>query len=252
MAPEQLRKPGQDEKVAGDDFFADLDQPMHLERETFDLYTPNPSEPKPAVVFVHGGPVPKDQHPKPRTWPVFTGYGALAASAGLVGVTFNHRLYTMEHYPDSAIDLSAVVDQAREQPQIDSDRIVLWFFSGGGGLAADWLRTPPTWLRGIAWTYPVLVPPPDWPGDGPRFDCSRAITDAPELPKLLVRVSDEYPSFKDTQDAVVEAARTSASKLDIIDVPRASHGYEAHGYQETSRHLTTEAMSWMAETLDRQ
>ena len=229
------------------DFFTGLDRPICLEHEEFDLYTRAPSEPKAAVLFVHGGPVPKEQTPTPRKSAPFTGYGALAASADLVGVTFNHRLHTMEHYPASADDISTVVDKVRRLPQVDPDRVVLWFFSGGGGLAADWLRVLPPWLRAVVWTYPVLAPPPDWPGDGPRFDCALAVTEAPDLPKLLVRVSDEYQAFRDTQDAVVEAAQASGSALDIIDLPNASHGYETQGYDKAARTLTDRAMRWVAE-----
>jgi len=248
MTPAHLHAPDH-EATAEADFFVGLKRPACLEHESFDLYTPDPSEPKPAVIFVHGGPIPEDQTPRPRHWAMFTGYGALAASQGLAGVTFDHRLHTTEHYPVSANDISVVVDQVRQLPQVDPHRIVLWFFSGAGRLDADWLRTRPSWLRAIAWTYPVLSPPPNWPGDRPRFDCTTAITDAPQLPKLLVRVDDDYPSFSETQTAVIEAAQASNSTLDTIQIPEASHGYENHGYQETNRQLTAEAMSWVAEVV---
>src|SRR5699024_8162629 len=68
-------------------------------------------------------------------------------------------------------------------------------------------------------------------------------------PKLLVRVDDDYPSFSETQTAVIEAAQASNSTLDTIQIPEASHGYENHGYQETNRQLTAEAMAWVAEVV---
>src|SRR5262245_38617830 len=46
----------------------------------------------PAVFFIHGGPIPSDMMP-PTQWGVFVSYGELAAASGLVGVTFNHRLF---------------------------------------------------------------------------------------------------------------------------------------------------------------
>lgn len=74
-----------------------------------DSYAGGADEPaRPAVVFVHGGPVPEGNHPEPRDWHGFVGYATVAARAGLVGLTFNHPLG-------------------------------LWFFSGGV-LAASWLR----------------------------------------------------------------------------------------------------------------
>src|SRR5262245_45244360 len=51
----------------------------------------------PAVFFVHGGPIPADMTP-PTQWGVFVSYGQLAAASGLVGVTFNHRLYAVTDY----------------------------------------------------------------------------------------------------------------------------------------------------------
>jgi acetyl esterase/lipase len=44
---------------------------------------------------------------------VFIGYGALAAAAGLVGITFNHRLYTDADYPLAADDVTTAVEQTR-------------------------------------------------------------------------------------------------------------------------------------------
>jgi dipeptidyl aminopeptidase/acylaminoacyl peptidase len=48
--------------------------PVTPVRETnLDLYLPAGDEPAPAVVFVHGGPVPIERRPTPRDWPVFQG-----------------------------------------------------------------------------------------------------------------------------------------------------------------------------------
>lgn len=234
-----------------DDFFAGLDRPERVRYEHFDLHTGAADERRPAVVFVHGGPVPRDAAPTARDSAVFTGYGALAASAGLVGVTFDHRLHDMEDLPLSAEDTARVVDRARSLDQVDPERIVLWFFSGGGGLAADWLRAAPSWLRGIVWTYPVLAAPPDWPGDGERFDSVSAITAADDLPKLLVRVSGEYPMFRPTQDAAVDAARSRGSRLEVIELADADHGYETNGYEPEARRATERAMAWVAGTVGR-
>jgi hypothetical protein len=46
---------------------------------------------RPAVLFIHGGPL--GQHPSPgaKDWGVYRSYGRLMAASGLVGVTFDHR-----------------------------------------------------------------------------------------------------------------------------------------------------------------
>jgi hypothetical protein len=49
---------------------------------TLDVYRPAGSDGglRPVVIFVHGGPLPPDLQPTPRDWPIYRGYGALAAS----------------------------------------------------------------------------------------------------------------------------------------------------------------------------
>src|SRR5690349_183545 len=122
-------------------------------RGNVDVYLPVLTETRPAIIFVHGGPVPAAVSPTPRDWPVYRGYGSLAAARGVVGVTIDHRLHHPAAYPEAAADVAAAVRLARELPQVDADRIAVWFFSGGGLLLADWLRNPPGWLRCVAATY---------------------------------------------------------------------------------------------------
>jgi hypothetical protein len=43
----------------------------------------------PAVILVHGRPIPSQARPK--DWAVFVSYGELLAASGLIAVTFNHR-----------------------------------------------------------------------------------------------------------------------------------------------------------------
>lgn len=224
----------------------------HRDRQKFlDVHTSQTGDGgrKPAVLFVHGGPVPEEQLPRPRDWEGFSGYAALAAASGLVGITFNHRLYTEEHYSLAADDVSTAVEQTRELDCVDPDRIGLWFFCVGGGLAADWLANPPDWLGCVAWTYPVLVPPPDWSGDRERFDVVTAAASAPTLPKLLLRVGDEYEYFAQTQDDFVDSVREHGGELEVIDLPEAEHGFEHLGYSGRSRDGVDRAMQWVVNTL---
>jgi acetyl esterase/lipase len=234
-------------------FFHDV-QPVHRVRENLlDIHVAKDSDTgrRPAVIFVHGGPVPEAHRPRPRDSEVFLGYGALAAASGLVGITFDHRLYTDMHYLQAADDLAAVVERTRALDVVDADRIALWFFSGGGALAASWLRAAPSWLRGVAWTYPVLAPPPDWPGDGPRFNAVTAVSAHPALPKLMVRVGDEYEFIAGTQDAFVAAAKDAEASLEVFDIPQAPHGFEAEAYDARRRATVDRAMNWVAATVRR-
>jgi hypothetical protein len=49
------------------------------------------------------------------------------------------------------------IDRIRRDPRVTADRIAVWVFSGAGLMLADRLRTPPTWLRCGAATYPLLA-----------------------------------------------------------------------------------------------
>lgn len=166
-----------------------------------------------------------------------------------ISPTFNHRFYTDEHYPLAADDVAAAVEQTRALDSVDPDRIGLWFFCVGGGLAADWLADPPDWLALVAWTYPVLVLPPDWSGDRERFDVVNAASSSLRLPKLLLRVGDEYEYFAETQNDFVDSMRQQSGALEVIDLPEAEHGFEHLGYAEQSSDGVDRAMRWVANTL---
>ena len=177
-----------------------------------------PPQPCPAIVFVHGGPVPAGRQPTPRDW-AFTGYGRYAASQGAVGVTVDHRLHSLADYPQAASDIAAAVEVARADPRVDADRIALWFFSGGGLLSAHWLAAPPAWLRCVAMTYPVLSPLPDWDRWTRGYRPAQAVAGAGRLPIVLTRVGLERPGIAATVTEFLAAARESGAALEVIDVP---------------------------------
>ena len=60
----------------------------------------------------------------------------------------------------AADEVEAAVGVLRADPQVDPERVVLWFFSGAGLLAGEWLDSRPDWLRFVALTYPCLATPP--------------------------------------------------------------------------------------------
>lgn len=233
-------------------FFHDVEPVRRVRDEVMDVHHPAGSHagPRPAVIFVHGGPVPEDLEPRPRDWAGFIGYGALVAASGLVGITFNHRLHSDELYPEASDDVAAVVERVRELDAVDSDRIALWFFSGGGPIGAAWLRAAPSWLRAVGFTYPVLAPPPDWPGDAPRFNTVEAVSEHPALPKLLVRVGKDFEFFVPTQDAFVQEARSADADLEVIEIPDAAHGFEDHGAEPEAREAVDRAVSWFVKKLN--
>ncbi|MFH9656831.1 alpha/beta fold hydrolase [Streptomyces sp. NPDC017248] len=191
-----------------------------------DLYAPDAGGPRPAVVFVHGGPVPAGARPTPRDWPAMVGYARLAAAEGMVGVTLDHRLHDIGDYPRAAADVSAAVERVRADPRVDADRIALWFLSGGGLLTADWLAGPPAWLRCLAAAYPILAPLPNWGLSGTRFRPDLAVAGAGTLPVVLLRAGRETPEIAATVEAFVAAAEDCGARLELVDIPDGHHGFE--------------------------
>ncbi|MHA6761929.1 dienelactone hydrolase family protein [Streptacidiphilus sp. PAMC 29251] len=212
-----------------------------------DLHLPEPGAapgPWPAVLFVHGGPLPPDLVPAPRDWPFFLGYGRYAASLGVVGAVVEHRLYGITEYPQAADDVAEAVDQLRADPRVDPDRIALWFFSGGGLLAADWIAARPGWLRCAALNYPVLQPLPGWGAVGPRFRPSDALRAGGGglPPVVLTRAGLETPQIAATVEEFVRAAEETKAPVEIIDVPNGVHGFETANPTDESRAAVTQAM----------
>ncbi|MEU9713047.1 alpha/beta fold hydrolase [Streptomyces sp. NPDC047967] len=191
-----------------------------------DLYPPDDPGPHPAVVFVHGGPVPAEARPTPRDWPTLTGYARHVAGQGVVGVTLDHRLHAVTDYGRAAEDVADAVERVRADPRVDADRVALWFFSGGGPMTARWLADPPGWLRCVAANYPILAPLPGWGLTGSRFHPARVLSRAGRLPVVLVRAGRESAEIAATvEEFVAEAARCGAN-LEIVDVPEGRHGFE--------------------------
>ncbi|MFF6815341.1 alpha/beta hydrolase [Streptomyces sp. NPDC012403] len=211
-------------------------------RGQVDLYVPSAEGPRPAVVFVHGGPVPAGARPTPRDWPTLVGHARLAAAEGVIGVTLDHRLHDIADYERAADDVTAAVELVRADPRVDADRIALWFFSGGGLLSADWLTRPPSWLRCLAASYPILAPLPDWGLTGSRFHPARAVAHAGALPFVLLRAGRETPGIAATVEAFVNAAEGCAARLELVDVPNGHHGFETLDAPEETRPALLHAM----------
>jgi acetyl esterase/lipase len=197
-----------------------------------DLYIPGGDGLFPAVVIMHGGPLPPDSLPTPRDWPVFHGYGSLLTSLGLVAAVVDHRFHVLVQ-PDGAVidyqtaagDVADAVDAVRNDSRVDAERVVVWFFSGGGLLSADWLRLRAPWLRGVALTYPMLAPLPGWPSD-PRFQPIDAVAAWTGAPILLTRVGQERPEIAETVAGFLAATADAGVPVEIVDVPGGHHSFD--------------------------
>lgn len=214
-------------------------QPAPVERHgSRDLYLPDAAEPRPAIVFVHGGPIPAELRPTPRDWPVFQGYAATAAARGFVGVTVDHGPHLWpDPFGPAATILGEAVDAVRADERVDGDRIALWVFSGGGLLLADYLRETPSWLRVVGASYPLFGALPGWPED-PRFTTYEAAEQAGQLPIVLTRVGLENPALAVLVEKFVAA---EPAGLEIIDVPDGHHSFDCLDHTDQSREAVERA-----------
>ncbi|WP_329285831.1 alpha/beta fold hydrolase [Streptomyces sp. NBC_00691] len=230
-------------------FLLDVPEVPRERRGRVDLHLPgglgSPTAgggPRPAVVFVHGGPVAPEQRPTPRDTPFLLGYARYAASLGAIGVTLDHRLHGIADLPLAADDLAEAVALVRADPRVDGERIALWFFSVGGLLAADWLAAPPPWLRCLAASYPALAPLPGWGGVESRFRPVDLVGTAGGPPIVLTRAGREHPAFAATVEEFLAAAGKSGAAVETVDVPHGRHSFELVDPTEESRACVERAM----------
>ena len=211
----------------------------------------------PAVVVVHGVPGPPEA-PDARDWPLYRGYGALLAEAGVLAAIPRLTVASPDDLYTVAARVAATAELLRADPRVDPDRLGLWFFSGAGLLLGDWLRDPPVWLRGVAATYPLLAPLPGWPPVDPRFRpidaldlpadqdattaSGTASPDDAERPEgaarptlVLTRAGRERPEVAPTIEAFTAVARQRGIPLCVVDVPNGQHGFDALDHTEESR-----------------
>jgi acetyl esterase/lipase len=230
------------------------EQPSHLEpfvlsvataarerRGRVDLYLPEAARRHPAIVFVHGGPVPAEPHPTPRDWPVFVGYGNAAAARGVVGAVVDHRLHDWGDYPRATHDVADAIECVRGDPRVTPDRIAVWVFSGAGLMLADWLRTRPTWLRCVAATYPLFARF-DYSNLDPRFEPTEAVAGAGRLPIVVTRVGLERPTIAEGVRRFLAAAKRANVAVEVIDVPNGQHGFDILDHVPESRAAVSQAL----------
>lgn len=195
--------------------------------DDFDLYAPFSVEPAPCVVFVHG-PVGADK-PRPRDWPVYQGYGQLAAQSGLVAVVadLDFEDWRASELPTQA--LRTLVERVRQHEVVDRERLALWAFSAGALLVSPWLSAPPRWLRCVALTYPVIAPIQ-------RVDVSLVVT----------QVEHEQPEIQAVVDHLVMQA---AGPLEVITVAGGRHGFDFLDPRAESEDAVIQALSFVQRSL---
>jgi len=188
----------------------------------------------PAVLFVHGGPIPAQMTP-PTQWGVFASYGELAAACAMVGVTFNHRLYALTDYERSQSDVAAAIDYVRNHAaelNVDADRIALWYFSGGGPLLTALLRDRPENVRCLVGFYPYLSP------------AEHVRNKVSGLPIFIARAGLDQPLINQAIDSFVQEALAGNAQLDVMNHPTGRHGFDILDDNDRSREIIARAVAF--------
>ena len=213
----------------------------------------------PAVLFVHGGPVPRLGA---KNMGIYVSYGELMAASGLVGVTFNHRFLSSQRLTDAATDLTDAMTYVRDNANkfgIDPDRLALWLFSGGGPLLTQALREHPKWLRAVVAYYALLdlQQPPPGADDGltpelrTRFSALDALgDDARALPPMFIaRAGLDNSWLNGTIDRFVRAAVEKGATLDLLTHPDGRHAFDILDDDERSKAIIRRTIEFLRDAL---
>jgi len=218
---------------------------------SFDLYAPaGASRPRPAVILIHGGPVPVSGA---RRWGMFVSYGEMLAALGLVGIVFDHRFVAPDRLPEAAADTADLVRYVREHAAslgVDKERLALWAFSGGGPLLAATVRQRPSWCKLIVGYYALM----EFGGiaNADEYSVVAALGDdgATAPPMLLVRAGLDNPALNATIDRLVAAAIPAGATVDLLTHPTGHHAFDILDPGERSRQIIRRTLDAIRGTLE--
>jgi dipeptidyl aminopeptidase/acylaminoacyl peptidase len=213
---------------------------------TLDLFLPA-SSPAPAVLMVHGGPVPRDLEVRPPDWPVYRGYGALLAQAGLVGGMFEHGLVDESTLGTAQQNIRGAAAALRAHPCVDPDRFGMWFFSNGGLFMGSVLADPPRWgVAAVSGTYAAVAHPDVRDPALPKATVTAELSD---IPLLLVRPEHDYEWIVTASTELLERCATKGRTVDVIEVPGGHHAFDTVDDSDEARDAVHRSIAWWANAL---
>lgn len=231
-----------------------------------DVYSPADAPKEralPAVVFIHGGPIPPGSGPKQMG--CFVSMGELAAASGLIGVTFNHRFFGPSMLVEAAGDVRDLVRHLRENAHgygIDADRLALWAFSGGGPFLSSALREGPPYVQALVAYYAALDLQLRAPGVAPvsENDLSdetrrayspayHAGSGARKIPMLIARAGLDHPWLNGSIDRFVARALEHNLPLELMNHEAGRHGFDILDDDIRSREILSRTLAFLKSRL---
>ena len=230
-------------------------QPLHM-----DVYSPpGPARPRPAVILIHGGPIPRTGA---KSMAMFVSYGELLAASGLVAITFDHRFLAAGRITDAAGDVADLVAHVRKSAAslgVDGDRLALWAFSGGGPFLARSLRERPKWLRAIVAFYAVLDLQQPAPGDDSAISTelrrtlsavdARGQSARSAPPMLVARAGLDNPWLNGTIDRFIAKGLNGGAALDVLNHPDGRHSFDILDNDVRSKQIIRRTIEFLRDNL---
>jgi acetyl esterase/lipase len=228
------RVPGMDQVAVRRDlpYKTTVDGPL-----LFDIYHPaEPSKAAPAVILIHGGPIPANLLTNPKDWGLFQSFGRLLGASGLAAVTFNHRFFGFDKAPEALADIQDLAGHVVSNGKglgIDPARLCLWVFSGGGIFLAPFLREMPAPVRCLVAYYAVLH------ASTPQFSAAAQLaeTSGPIPPLLMARAGRDLSQLNEGIDSFVQQALKKNVALDLLNHATGQHGFDGRDDDERTRDI---------------
>ncbi|HJQ22747.1 MAG TPA: alpha/beta hydrolase [Blastocatellia bacterium] len=226
-----------------------------------DVYSPasaRPSARRPAVIFIHGGRIPRGLRTTPKDWGAFVSYGQLVAASGMVGVTFNHRFYAWESLADSQSDVTDAVNYVRSHAEalgVDRDRIILWAVSAGGIFLSQTLRDAPPFVRCLVCFYaeldlqnlrrvaPASVSDETLRAFSPVYHLSQNKKNTP--PIFIARAGLDAADLNSGVDRFVQMALANNLTVEVMNHPAGHHGFDVDDNNERSREIIKRGLAFI-------
>jgi acetyl esterase/lipase len=215
-----------------------------------DVYSLPGKQRRPAVVFIHGGRIPRNLLTTPKDWGAYVSLGQLVAASGFVGVTFNHRFYAWESLADSqsdVMDLIAYVRDNAESLGVEKDRIILWALSAGGIFLSQPIQQSPPYIRSIIAYYseldlqnqrkaaPASVTDETLREFSPVHHLGNKEKNVP--PIFIARAGLDDKELNDGIDRFVQLALSRNLTVEVVNHATGHHAFDIEDNNERSREI---------------
>ena len=221
-------------------------------------------ERRPAVLFIHGGPLGPNFSPGAKDWGVYRSYGRLMAASGLVGVAFNHRYESMKakDLETSLADVEAAIRFVRENAaayHIDPERLALWAFSGGGPHLSLGLRGRTPFIRCLVSYYAILDLRPSAPRLGETLQAMEKYSPVtyltPEIdflpPVVIGRAGLDSYSINRSVELFISGMLALNGDINLLNHPLGRHGFDIEDDNDQSRDIIAATVAFLKSRLGR-